>query len=35
MYLLESMERLPVFDDAGRQLPDDMIPLGEIQVVGF
>ena len=35
MYLLESMERLPVFDKTGRRLPDDLIPLGEIQVVGF
>jgi hypothetical protein len=35
MYLLESMERLPVFDETGRRLPDDLIPLGEIQVVGF
>jgi hypothetical protein len=34
MYLLESMERLPVFDRIGRQPPDDVIPLGEIQVVG-
>jgi hypothetical protein len=35
MYLLESMERLPVFDGTGKRLPDDLIPLGEIQVVGF
>ena len=35
MYLLESMERLPVFDETGRRLPSDLIPLGEIQVVGF
>jgi 4-amino-4-deoxy-L-arabinose transferase-like glycosyltransferase len=35
MYLLESMERLPVFDESGKRLPDDLIPLGEIQVVGF
>jgi 4-amino-4-deoxy-L-arabinose transferase-like glycosyltransferase len=35
MYLLESMERLTVFDKTGKQLPDDLIPLGEIQVVGF
>jgi hypothetical protein len=35
MYLLESIERLPVFDETGRRLPDDSIPLGEIQVVGF
>jgi len=35
MYLLESMERLPVFDETGKRLPDDLIPLGEIQVVGF
>jgi hypothetical protein len=34
MYLLESMERLPVLDETGRRLPDDVIPLGEIQVVG-
>jgi hypothetical protein len=34
MYLLESMERLPVFDETGRRLTDDLIPLGEIQVVG-
>jgi hypothetical protein len=34
MYLLESMERLPVFDETGRRLPGDLIPLGEIQVVG-
>jgi len=32
MYLLESMERLPVFDETGRRLPSDLIPLGEIQV---
>jgi hypothetical protein len=31
MYLLESMERLPVFDETGRRLSDDLIPLGEIQ----
>ena len=35
MYLLESMERPPVFDGTGRRLRDDLIPLGEIQVVGF
>jgi 4-amino-4-deoxy-L-arabinose transferase-like glycosyltransferase len=35
MYLLESMERLPVFDETGKRLPDDLIPLGEIQVAGF
>jgi 4-amino-4-deoxy-L-arabinose transferase-like glycosyltransferase len=35
MYLPESMERLPVFDGTGRRLPDNLIPLGEIQVVGF
>jgi 4-amino-4-deoxy-L-arabinose transferase-like glycosyltransferase len=35
MYLLESMERLPVFDETGRRLPDDAISLGEIQVVGL
>jgi hypothetical protein len=35
MYLLESMERLPVFDETGRRLPSDLIPLREIQVVGF
>jgi hypothetical protein len=34
MYLLESMERLAVFDETGRRLTDDLIPLGEIQVVG-
>ena len=34
-YLPESMERIPVFDEAGKRLPDDVIPLGEIQVVGF
>jgi len=34
MYSLESMERLPVFDETGRRLPGDLIPLGEIQVVG-
>jgi hypothetical protein len=34
MYLLESMERLAVFDETGKRLPDDLIPLGEIQVVG-
>jgi len=33
MYLLESMERLPVFDETGRRLPDDVIPLEEIKVV--
>ncbi len=33
MYLLESMERLPVFDETGQRLPDDVIPLGEIQVL--
>jgi hypothetical protein len=33
MYLLESMERLPVFDETGRRLSDDLIPLGEIQFV--
>ena len=35
MYLLESMERLPVFDETGKRLPDDLITLGDIQVIGF
>jgi len=35
MYLLDSMERLPVFDETGRRLPDDLIPLGEIRVESF
>jgi hypothetical protein len=35
MYLLDSMERLPVFDETGKRLPDDLIPLGEIRVVDF
>jgi len=32
MYLLETMERLPVVDQEGERLQDDMIPLGEIQI---
>jgi len=32
MYLLETMERLPVVDKGGERLQDDMVPLGEIQV---
>ena len=35
MYLLESRERLPVFDETGRWLPDDVIPLGKVKVVGL
>lgn len=33
MYLLESMERLPVFDETGKRLKDDLIPLGEVRVI--
>jgi hypothetical protein len=32
MYLLETMERLPVLDARGERWPHDMIPLGEVRV---
>lgn len=34
MYLLETMERLAVFDENGQRLPDDRILLSEIRVGG-